>query len=81
MWALGTCGEPDEIHLTAMGVELNGSRRVPMSGSDNLGRDMLVSDSLGRDISPLETTDSLYDRDRVCPKTSLAMSSTLPAKA
>ena len=23
-----TCGEPDEIGLTAMGVELNGSRRV-----------------------------------------------------
>ena len=25
-----TCGEPDEIELTAIGVELNGSRRVPL---------------------------------------------------
>ena len=25
-----TCGEPDEIELTPMGVELNGSRRVPL---------------------------------------------------
>ena len=24
-----TCGEPDEIGLNAMGVELNGSGRVP----------------------------------------------------
>jgi len=25
-----TCGEPDEIELTAIGVELNGSGRVPL---------------------------------------------------
>ena len=25
-----TCGEPDGIELTAMGVELNGSGRVPV---------------------------------------------------
>ena len=28
MWALSTCGEPDEIGLTPMGVKLNGSGRV-----------------------------------------------------
>ena len=28
-----TCGEPDEIELTAMGVKLNGSRRVPWHGN------------------------------------------------
>ena len=26
-----TCGEPNEIELTPIGVELNGSRRVPLS--------------------------------------------------
>ena len=32
MWALSTCGEPDETGLTLMGVALNGpGRRVPMS--------------------------------------------------
>ena len=33
MWALSTCGEPDEIGLSPTGVELNGSRRVPASWS------------------------------------------------
>ena len=28
MWALSTCGEPDEIELTPVGVELNGPRQV-----------------------------------------------------
>ena len=32
-----TCGEPDEIGLTAMGVELNGSGRAPVE----LGRELV----------------------------------------
>ena len=34
MWALSTCGEPNETDLTAIGVELGGSRRVPGSMSE-----------------------------------------------
>ncbi len=34
-----TCGEPNEIELTPMGVKLNGSRRVP---GDELGHPNLV---------------------------------------
>ena len=36
-----TCGEPDEIELTPMGVKLNGLRQVPQGavlGDDGVGR-------------------------------------------
>ena len=47
-----TCGEPDEIGLTPMGVKLNGSRRVQQAQPPRHDARQLLDDKLVPDPVP-----------------------------
>ena len=65
------CGTPDEIELTAMGVELNCSRRVPQGLEEGLGSlatDVAVVPGGGRYNNPWAAVNSIpFGPPHVCP--------------